>query len=309
MIVAFIFAAKHVVSKIPSDILLNWSTLPSLLANSETNNLEEIATRRTLAEVPLSSKNDDMQLSMPQIRSATVLTDPVKEPRHRQRMYCPSVTGLTAKKIANSKICEVLSDNESSYHGKSHKKNHKKRKSIVPKVKRRQQSSSPCVVDSPRPRPNINLKNVSVPLTRHGYHSYPHPHTQLGLGTRLTVQLIDAPSLSVEPWDAFMAKPELLDQVATPHTLTPVTPSQTTPTTNIGKHERAEDKEHSKRKKKKRKMKKLAHFCLRLSILSILHYFRLDDVIATTQPPVVLVTGISPSVAKKLKKVISQLKL
>ncbi len=168
MTVVFIFAAKHVSSKIPSDILLNWSTLPSLLANSKTNNLEEIATRRKLAEVPLRSKNDDVQLSMPQIRSSTVFTDPVKEPRHRQRVYCPSVMGRTAKKIANSRIFGVdsFSDSESSHYVKSHKKNHKKRKSIVPKVKRRQQSSSPCVVDSPRPRPKISLKKFSIPLFR-----------------------------------------------------------------------------------------------------------------------------------------------
>ncbi len=171
--VAFLFAAKHVSSKIPSEILLNWSTLPSLLADSKTNNLEEIGTRRKLAEVPLLSENDDMQLSMPQIRSSTVFTDPIKEPRRRHRNYCPSVTGRTAKKIAISKIFGVdnsLSDSERSHlYAESHKRSHKKRKSVKSKVKKRQHqppSRSPCVVDSPRPKPNISLKNFSIPLRR-----------------------------------------------------------------------------------------------------------------------------------------------
>ena len=93
-----------------------------------------------------------------------------------------------------------------------------------------------------------------------------------------SVQLIDALSLHVEPWDAFMASyskrhpelVELVDQVATPHTLTPVTPSQTTPTTNIGKHERAEDMEHSVTKKQKLAL--LMHFHLTLSVL---HYHQI----------------------------------
>lgn len=46
-----------------------------------------------------------------------------------------------------------------------------------------------------------------------------------------------------EPWETFMANysklhPELVDQHTTLHSLTPLTPSQATPTSNIGKHER-----------------------------------------------------------------------
>ncbi|XP_064405411.1 PAX-interacting protein 1-like isoform X4 [Halichondria panicea] len=113
-------------------------------------------------------------------------------------------------------------------------------------------------------------------------------YTRLGQPQEFTPGSCFEATSILKPWDAFMASyskrhpelVELVDQVATPHTLTPVTPSQTTPTTNIGKHERAEDMEHSVTKKQK-----------------------LDDV----KPPVVLVTGISQSVAKTLKNSVVQL--
>ncbi len=99
---SILFAAKHV-SKIPSDVVLNWSTFPTTAPVTETSNLKEIASRRQLANVPLQAGPDDMQLSMPQIRRGIVYTNPVRERRFHQSII-PAGTGRTAKMVAYSRM-------------------------------------------------------------------------------------------------------------------------------------------------------------------------------------------------------------
>lgn len=176
-----LLAAAKYISKIPSDVVLNWSSFPSSSSLSKANNLKAIESRRKLFQ---TDRPDDNQLTMPQIRRSTVLVNPVKEREfpYRDRKHIPQVSGRAAKIHANSRIFGVY-DSFSHY-------NKKRRRSRSPRYKKKKQSNrrqkpTPVPIepknkpqvsasptnhtdnsDSPAPRQKIRLKNFSVPLVR-----------------------------------------------------------------------------------------------------------------------------------------------
>ena len=89
MALCYIFlAANHLSTKIPSDVLLQWNRLPSCTVSPLPDNLNSIATRQKKNDTQLkeyarlNGALPGPQLSMPQIRSATVLAEPETEPRY-----------------------------------------------------------------------------------------------------------------------------------------------------------------------------------------------------------------------------------
>ena len=159
------------------------------VGSSDNGNLRAIESRRKLSHIPLLNGTVDAELSLPpQVRRATVLTDPVKEDEssfsHPENM--PSILGgRLAKKVANSKMFygkdnfypdryDTLDERKGRRRGKM-----KKKQSVATRKQQKESNTNgnstkptspytmqnPCPIQSPFP-----LKKFSIPIVRAPLH-------------------------------------------------------------------------------------------------------------------------------------------